>query len=72
MLLGPKTLLKCARFARFWKKMYFIFPLSHEIPEIPPYKIDHNFFVRGSFLTNKGSKRSYAIIAFQKTGGIKK
>ena len=44
----------------------------HEIHENPPYKIDHNFFVRGSFRTNKGSKLSYAITAFRKNRGYQK
>ena len=38
----------------------------HEIPEIPEIPI---FFRPGSFRANKGSKRSYAITAFQKKQG---
>ena len=52
----------------FWGKGTEI----HEIHEIPPYKIDRIFFVRGSFRANKGSKRSYAITAFQKNRGYQK
>ena len=55
------------------ESLFFVkFAEIHEISEIPPYKIDHNFFVRGSFRANKGSKRSYAITAFQKNRGYQK
>ena len=56
----------------FLRYRMFFFGKGTEIHEIPPYKIDRIFFVRGSFRANKGSKRSYAITAFQKKQGVPK